>query len=1218
MRRASKLLLVTLLALVAACGGPESAPVREDALTVLARRFPAAGAWLADTRPVEIARRGGALSVRERLPERLGPWRATRRALAAEIKPDEPARMVVTAATGARIGVEREGVGAVEGAGDHLALRGAGGELVGAVFASPRGLEEVVVGAGAVRYRLDLPPGWRLRQPAGRDELAELRDAGDVPRMRFVARWAFDEAGGRHRLRVLVGDHELTVVAPADRGPLLIDPEWQDTGTPSEDRAGAMVTSLADGRVLLVGGGGVTGSIQSADTFDPLTGTFEALSSGHASRTLGTATLLSDGSVLTAGGDAFGPPSPLERIDPESGDVAGPAAVLEAFAHTATRLPDGDILFAGGFSAVDPGSGSVAATDAVYRFDPTSGEWTQVGILAEARGSHRATLLSDGTVLLSGGMSGVAALSSVERYDPVTNQSAVVGSLVSGRHAHTALLLPQLGAQGQLLVAGGYTELLGGALDDVSLYDLQTGQSTVVGMLSELPRGALYAALLPKGDALLLGGGGGILSATGSGADRFDATQASLTPLPPPPGFFELATGVPLSSGEQLILGSDEGPLIFAAPEHETVAVVASLPFAVTDPSVTLLASGKALITEGGDAALFDPRTQTASMLPDLLPGIGRWHRATTLLDGRVLLSGGLLASGYASDVALLLDPATMAATEVATMKQARAAHLQTLLPDGRVLLVGGFQAYDLPSPTPELPLPTGEIFDPKTEQFVLIGSGFPAMAFGRALVLSDGLVRLWNGFAPGSPGGYGAVSFDPVSGWIQEDPSLGEGMAAAGCRIPDGRLFMVDFFGNGRIVDPVGGALPVALDGALWDGPALPTSRTPAVVPLASGRILVVGADDPVVHLVDPHAGTVTELSEPAAGRWMDAAALLPDGGVLLAGAIGQGAASDVVSIWYEAAHRPDWPPTLEPPTADLAVGQLAMLSGSGLLGVSEGVSATMMAAADAPVAFLLFEGGGIARGTSEAWDASGFGWRPKPASLFGPGILFASTMGLVGGAPAVLGRAPAAAACAADVACLSGHCVDGICCDRACEACEACRAELKVDGPDGICGPALAGSDPHDDCATDPVFTCRQDGSCDGAGQCALYPDGTTCDEAQLCHAGSCVEQYCDGDHTVVSAAGSSDCSPYACNPETNACLGRCDSNLDCAAGYGCNPDGSCVERPPASEPLGCAPCMLGAPAEDGSERAPMAWAAALLLALARRRTVRRTFRRPSTRRC
>lgn len=47
---------------------------------------------------------------------------------------------------------------------------------------------------------------------------------------------------------------------------------------------------------------------------------------------------------------------------------------------------------------------------------------------------------------------------------------------------------------------------------------------------------------------------------------------------------------------------------------------------------------------------------------------------------------------------------------------------------------------------------------------------------------------------------------------------------------------------------------------------------------------------------------------------------------------------------------------------------------------------------------------------------------------------------------------------ACDTGQDCASGHCEDGICCDRVCGPNERCRAELKVDGRDGLCGREIA----------------------------------------------------------------------------------------------------------------------------------------------------------------
>src|ERR1051325_2061414 len=80
-------------------------------------------------------------------------------------------------------------------------------------------------------------------------------------------------------------------------------------------------------------------------------------------------------------------------------------------AHTATLLPNGQVLVAGGYNS----SGFLSATAEL--FDPATGRWTATGSMATARASHTATLLLNGQVLVAGGdNAGVSA----ELYDPTT------------------------------------------------------------------------------------------------------------------------------------------------------------------------------------------------------------------------------------------------------------------------------------------------------------------------------------------------------------------------------------------------------------------------------------------------------------------------------------------------------------------------------------------------------------------------------------------------------------------------------------------------------------------------------------------------------------------------------------------------------------------------------------------------------------------------------
>jgi hypothetical protein len=67
-------------------------------------------------------------------------------------------------------------------------------------------------------------------------------------------------------------------------------------------------------------------------------------------------------------------------------------------------------------------------------------------------------------------------------------------------------------------------------------------------------------------------------------------------------------------------------------------------------------------------------------------------HTATRLLDGRVLVTGGvsLTAGGQSLTESEIYDPATGSFSMTGSLHVGRRRHTATLLPDGRVLVVGG------------------------------------------------------------------------------------------------------------------------------------------------------------------------------------------------------------------------------------------------------------------------------------------------------------------------------------------------------------------------------------------------------------------------------------------------------------------------------------------------------------------------------------------------
>src|SRR6266436_6705522 len=99
--------------------------------------------------------------------------------------------------------------------------------------------------------------------------------------------------------------------------------------------------------------------------------------------------------------------------------------------HSATLLPDGKVLVAGGSKARYLRSAEL--------YDPTAGTWTATGSLGTARDGHTATLLPSGKVLVAGGDNG-SALASAELYDPASGSWAATGSLANARVGHTATL----------------------------------------------------------------------------------------------------------------------------------------------------------------------------------------------------------------------------------------------------------------------------------------------------------------------------------------------------------------------------------------------------------------------------------------------------------------------------------------------------------------------------------------------------------------------------------------------------------------------------------------------------------------------------------------------------------------------------------------------------------------------------------------------------------
>ena len=413
-------------------------------------------------------------------------------------------------------------------------------------------------------------------------------------------------------------------------------------------RAGVAVATTASSvstayTVTVANGAGqaITGSaslgVLGGGSFNPIAGMVTFPRFAH------TATLVTSGTtrlLLAAGGwDQNQNLQPfIDLLDLSTlSSLVFPMPHPRAF-HTATLLPNGTVLLAGGYD----GSGPVAALDI---FDPStlqfaSNQGATPGTWAHPAAQHTASLLPNGQVLLAGGMDAqgnatdATALVTVSGSGASTVITCVPGpNLAAARTGHTATTL----ADGSVLIAGGTSAA--GNLDQAERIVPNAPAIGGVGLPQPLPpmkaaRFGHVAVALADGTVLLAGGDGQALDATGqavgipaqSSAERFDPTlgahgdfQPVACPLAEGRTF---AVGCPLPNGTVLLTGGLGANGTLASAE-------------IYLPSLggfrTVPAAGYVVTTAGMGASMAGARS---------------FHTATVLPDGRVLVLGGVGADG--------------------------------------------------------------------------------------------------------------------------------------------------------------------------------------------------------------------------------------------------------------------------------------------------------------------------------------------------------------------------------------------------------------------------------------------------------------------------------------------------------------------------------------------------------------------------------------------
>ncbi|MBI5537654.1 MAG: hypothetical protein HY898_33330 [Deltaproteobacteria bacterium] len=315
--------------------------------------------------------------------------------------------------------------------------------------------------------------------------------------------------------------------------------------------------------------------------------------------------------------------------------------------------------------------------------------WTLTGNMTVKRYFHTATLLGDGRVLVAGGRADNFTVHlKAELYSPTSGTFTTTANMSTGRTNQSAVVL----ADGRVMITGGVSGG-GSTLNSAEAFD--PNNATWVGLAAmKSARSNHTTTALPSGEVLAAGGEAG---ATLQSAELYNTVNNTWVLTQNMQVARLNHTATLLDNGKVLVTGGENPGMLSSAELYfrtfETWTLTPAMSVARSSHTATAMDNNKVLIA-GGDgspvvigAQVYNAANNTWEAAPDMSTA-RRYHAAAKLLNGRVVVSGGYTTSYLTSSE--MFDPGNPGWSPGGDMKAARIRHTATTLNNGKVLVTGG------------------------------------------------------------------------------------------------------------------------------------------------------------------------------------------------------------------------------------------------------------------------------------------------------------------------------------------------------------------------------------------------------------------------------------------------------------------------------------------------------------------------------------------------